>query len=360
MKRIITLISLAACIIATGCHSEKEEEHEELKFWVTSPLSKDTAITKEYVCQIHSIQHIEIRSIEKGYLQNIFVDEGQHVKKGQPLFQIMPTIYEAELQEAQAEARVAEIEYRNTKALADSNIVSQNELALVKARYDKVKAALSLAQAHLNFTDIHAPFDGLIDRFHARLGSLLDEGELLTELSDNSSLWVYFNVPEAEYLDYMGNAGMDNGKEVELLMANGRVFDQMGKISTIQADFNHETGNIAFRATFPNPKGMLRHGETGTVLMRVPLKDALLIPQKSTFEVLDKQYVYVVDAEHTIHSREVTIGAELPHLYAVTAGLKPDDKILLEGLRKVRENNEIDYDFVEPDSALSQLDLYAE
>ncbi len=360
MKKIATIIGLMAILLHTGCESGKEEEKEESKFLVTSPLEKDTCITKEYVCQIHSIQHIELRVLEKGYLENIYVDEGQFVKKGQMMFQIMPLLYQAELQKAEAEASFAEIEYLNTKSLADSNIVSKNELALAKAKYDKAKAELSLAQVHLGFTQIKAPFDGIMDRFHVRLGSLLDEGELLTSLSDNSKMWVYFNVPEAEYLDYKTKLKKDSLMKVSLLMANNQMFEYQGIVETIEADFNNETGNIAFRATFPNPNSLLRHGETGNIQIKTPLKNALLIPQKATFEVLEKKYVFVVDENNTIRSRQITVAAEMPHLYVVASGLSTNDKILLEGLRKVREKEEIDYEYVKPSSAMSHLELYAE
>ncbi|GAA5022463.1 hemolysin D [Marivirga lumbricoides] len=320
----------------------------------------DTTITEEFVCQIHSIQHIELRAQEKGYLQNIYVDEGDFVKKGQLLFQIMPRLYEAELQRVQAEVNFAEIEYQNTKKLADSNIVAPNELAMAQTKLQQAKAELALAKVHLDFTQIRAPFDGIIDRFHVRLGSLIDEGELLTNLSDNSKMWVYYNVPEAEYLEYKSEIQSDEKVKVSLLMANNKLFKFPGIVETIEADFNPETGNIPFRATFPNPDGLLRHGETGNILMHVPLKNALLIPQKATFEVLDKKYVYVIDKDNTVKSREITIGAEIPHLYAVTAGLSEDDKFMLEGLRLVRENDKIVAEYEEPASAISHLELYAE
>ncbi|GAB3820448.1 efflux RND transporter periplasmic adaptor subunit [Pontibacter rugosus] len=320
----------------------------------------DTTITENYVSQIQSIRHIELRAQERGYLQKIFVDEGQFVKAGQLMFQVMPTLYEAEKQKAQAEANFARIEYLNTKSLADSNIVSPNELAMAKAKYDKAKAELSLAQVHLQFTEIRAPFDGIIDRFRVRQGSLVEEGELLTELSDNSKMWVYYNVPEAEYLDYQATAHDDSKVNVHLMMANNREFEYPGVVETIEADFDNETGNIAFRATFPNPKGLLRHGETGNILMRVPITNALLIPQKATFEVLDKKYVYVIDKEGVLRSREIKIAAEMPHIYVVQGGLAESDRFLLEGLRLVRENEKIHYKFVEPTTVMSQLDLYAE
>lgn len=362
MKRILMLMGMCALVCQTSCtptNGEEKKEHE-TTFLVSSPMKMDTTITKDYVSQVHSIRHIELRAQEKGYLQKIFVDEGQFVKKGQLLFQIMPNLYQAELEKAQAEANFAKIEYQNTKSLADRNIVAPNELAMAKAKLDKAKADVSLANVHLQFTQIRAPFDGIIDRFHVRLGSLVDEGELLTELADNSKMWVYYNVPEAEYLDYQTNEKKGDEVKVNLLMANNQLFKYPGVVETIEANFNHETGNIAFRATFPNPDGLLRHGETGNVRMGVPLKNTLLIPQKATFEVLEKKYVYVVDKNNTIKSREITIAAELPHIYAVQSGLAENDKILLEGLRLVRENEKIHSRFVAPGKVLSQLELYAE
>src|SRR5688572_27870742 len=334
MMRIAILVCLAF-LITTSCRHGEQEKHENTKFVVTSPVRKDTLVYHEYVCQIRSVQHIELRALERGYLQNIYVDEGQAVKKGQLMFQITPMIYEAEMQKAKAEVNFVEIEYLNTKNLADSGIVSSNELALSNAKLNKAKAELSLAKAHLDFTTIHAPFNGIMDRFQVRLGSLVEEGELLTTLSDNSKMWVYFNVPETEYLDYVTRVKPEKQQEVVLQMANNQLFEHKGVVETIEADFNNETGNIAFRAVFTNPKGILRHGETGNILMPTPLINALLIPQKATFEILDKRYVYVVDKDNTIQTREITIGIELPHLYVITEGLQENEKILVEGLRKV-------------------------
>lgn len=359
MRRILVCMSLCSVLLSISCSSKHETKEEETQFLVTSPLKKDTITTREYVCQIHSIQHIEMRALERGYLQEIFVDEGQSVKKGQLMFRIMPLIYKAEMQKAAAEADFAEIEYQNTKSLADSNVVSKNELALARAKFNKAKAELSLAQTHLQFTDIKAPFDGIMDHFYVRQGSLVDEGDLLTTLSDNRKMWVYFNVPEAEYLNYKEHS-KDKPLKVNLMMANQEMFKYPGLVETIEADFNNETGNIAFRATFPNPESLLRHGETGNVQIASPFKNALIIPQKATFEVLEKKFVYVIDKDNTVKSREITIAAELPHIFIVASGLNPTDKILLEGLRQVKENDKIEYSFAKPDSVISHLSLYAE
>lgn len=355
-------LGLTVLLFNASCKSEeKEEKKEEGKLVVTSPIRKDTLITTDYVCQIRSINNIELRALEKGYLQGIFVDEGKYVKKGQLMFQIMPNLYQAEMKKAEAEANYAEIEYKNTKSLADGNVVSANELALAKAKLDKALAELALTKVHLGFTEIRAPFDGIMDRLKVRKGSLVDEGDLLTTLSDNSKMWVYFNVPEAQYLNFKTHASGNNSMyQVKLRMANNELFKYTGIVETIEGEFDNETGNIAFRATFPNPEGLLRHGETGNIQVTVPVKNALLIPQKATFEVLDKIYVYVIDKDNIVRSRPVTIASELPHLYAISAGLSTGDKILLEGLRKVKENQKIEYKFEEPSQVISHLSLYAE
>ena len=359
-KILLGFMSLCVILFYTSCDSHKEKKEEEVTFLVTSPIKMDTSIIKNYVCQIHAIQHIELRTLEKGYLQETYVDEGQKIKAGQTMFQIMPKLYEAETQKAQAEADFALIEYKNTKRLADSSIVAPNELALAKAKLDKAQAELSLTQVHLGFTKISAPFDGIMDRLQVRKGSLLDEGELLTTLSDNSTMWVYFNVPEYEYLEYKENEKKDSLMKVNLLMANNKLFKYGGEVKAIEADFNNETGNIAFRATFPNPDGLLRHGETGNIQMTVPFKDAIIIPQKATFEILEKKYVFVVDKENVVHQKEIVVAAELPDLYVIQAGLKEGDKILLEGIRKVRNNDKIEFEYKEPKEVLKTLEVYVE
>ncbi len=359
-KFIVTVFAVLLTLAFTSCETKKEKHEESTTFLVTHPIKKDTSITKDYVSQIHSIRHIELRALEKGYLKDIYVDEGQFVKQGQKMFQIMPNIYEAELNRAKAESHVAEIELQNTQLLADGNVVSHNELAMAKAKLDKAKAEVALAQTHLGFTNVKAPFDGIMDHLEVREGSLLDEGELLTKLSDNSKMWVYFNVPEAEYLDYITSKEKGSKQKVTLLMANNKPFNQTGIVETIEGEFNNQTGNIAFRATFPNPDGILRHGETGSILMTVPHKDAIVIPQKATFEILDKTYVFVLDKSNVVKQREITIGAELPHLFIVEKGLTEDDTILLEGIRMVKNNEKIKTEVVDPNTVLSKLELYAE
>lgn len=358
MKRYFLLATLAA-IPGLGCHHESHATEAEPRYLATNPLRTGTELTQEYVAQIRAIQHIELRALEKGYLQGVFVDEGQNVTAGRRMFQLLPVVYQAEVEKAKAEAELSEIEYKNTKILADKSVVSPNELSLANAKLHKAKAEVALASTHRSLTEIRAPFGGIVGRFHARLGSLVAEGDLLTTLSDNSTVWVYFNVSEREYLEYQAHFHGEHPK-VGLVMADGRVFDQPGKVETIEADFDNGTGNVAFRAAFPNPKGLLRHGETGKIRVTVPVPNALLVPQKATFDVLDRKFVYVVDKDHVVHSRPVTVSAELPHVFVVASGVDEHDTILVDGLRKVRDGDTVATDLKPSSEVLSHLDVPAE
>jgi len=359
-SKVILVLSLVIILLG-GCQSADHSVHEAaLKLEVTNPLRKNLYLPNEYVGQIHAIRRIELRTMERGYLENIYVDEGQKVREGQPLFKLMQNHYLAELDKSAAEASALLIEYENTKALADQNIVSRNELALAKANLDKANADVTMAKTHLAWTRINAPFDGFVDRLHVRKGSLLEEGEELTTLSDISTMWVYFNLHEAEYLDYVSGKTKQSNVKVQLKMANGKIFDQMGVIETVVADFDNKTGNIEFRAAFPNPNNVLRHGQTGSVLMSTPYMNAIVIPQKATFEVLDKTYVYVVNGNSELEQRLITVAAELPHVYIIKDGLKENDTVLLEGLRKVGKGQKIVADFRQAEQVIAGLNLYAE
>ena len=360
MKRIVMFVGMCSMLYQTGCTPKTEEKEEAAKYTVTSPLKIDTSFTKEYVSQIRSLRNIEIRAQEKGYLQNVYVDEGQFVKAGQVLFRIMPKIYEAEFMKARAEVKVAEIEVQNTKTLADKNVVSKNELAMAEAKLDQAKAEMSLAKLHLSFTEIRAPFDGTIDRIPLKLGSLVDEGELLTSLSDNSQMFVYFNVSEPEYLDYQTNARGRANNKVSLLLANNQAFQYKGDVEIIESEFDSETGNIAFRARFPNSEKLLRNGETGKVQMTVPLRNALIVPQKATYEIQDKVYVFVVGKDHVVRSRNISIGSKMPDLYVVESGISENDQILLDGIQKAKDDDKIEFEYQKPGEVISHLKLKAE
>lgn len=341
---------------------DSNDEASHTTYQVSKPLVKDLTLNDEYVCQIRAIQHIEIRSLEKGYLQNVLVDEGQSVRQGQLLFQIKPSVYEADVQKSEAEVELSKIELQNNQALVEKDIISPSEAAMSAAKLAKVQAELELAKTHLGFTEIRAPFDGLIGRFgDIRLGSLLEENQLLTTLSDTHRLWVYFNVPEAIYLDYMKNRRKGgSAQHVQLELANKEIYPETGTIEAIQSDFNSASGNIAFRASFSNPQGLLRYGQTGKILWPKNINRAVIVPQKSTFEILDKRFIFVVDKSGVIHEREIKVAGEAPNIYIVESGINPDEMFLLERQNKLDKGDKISYELIDPQRAIESLKLYAE
>jgi membrane fusion protein (multidrug efflux system) len=341
---------------------EEQPHQEHHKLVVTSPKAMDVVITQQYVCLIHSRRHINVCALENGYLQEIAVREGQAVKQGEVMFRILPILYKAKLDAELAEARLAQLEYKNTESLyKGSAAVSQNEVLLFKAKYDRAKAKADLAQAEMNFTEVRAPFDGIVDRQHEQLGSLIKEGDILTTLSDNSLMWVYFNVPESDYLEYMARSDRDKqDQKIELVLANGNKFQHTGKIGAIEAQFNNETGNIPFRADFPNPDGLLRHGQTGNVLIHRTSNNAIVIPQRATFEILDKRYVYVVDKDDVVHQRVIAVQNELDDIFVINKGLDVNDRILFEGVRQVRDGEKAEYEFRSPEEVMANQKNHAE
>lgn len=357
MKQFVCLLAIACLAAQVSCKSKTEEKEAKLTYTATSPLRIDTAYTREYVAQIQSVRNIEIRAQEKGYLQSILADEGRSVKAGQTLFKIVPTMYQAEFLKAQAAVKEAELELLNAKTLSDKDIVSKSESAIAQAKLDEAKADLALAQLHLSLTEIKAPYDGVLDRIPLKLGSLIEEGALLTTLSDNQSVFAYFNVPEREYLDFKAQGDTGRLRNVGLLLANNQPHRYRGTVETIEGEFDNETGNIAFRAKFPNPDLLLKHGETGKVQMAIPMKQAIIIPQKATYEVQDKVYVFVIDQNNVVKSRNVVIKYRLPNIYVVESGLDENDRILLEGVQNVKDDDKIEYTYQAPDSVLAHLQL---
>lgn len=366
--RAKVMTSQAVSKLKSLFQKHEEEHHEEQrKVVTTSPKAMEVIITEPYVCQIHSQKHIEVCALDSGYLQEILVNEGQTVKKGDLMFRILPVLYKAKLDAELAEAHLAELEYNNTENLFKGNsvvaqVVSKNEVLLFKAKLDRARAKAELAQAEYNFTEIRAPFDGIVDRRREQLGSLIKEGELLTTLSDNSVMWVYFNVTEAQYLEYKSLSQQDrDSQKIELKLANGNIFPQTGKIGAIEAQFNNQIGTIAFRADFPNPEHLLRHGQTGTILISRPLKNALVIPQRATFEILDKRYVWVVDENEVAHQTLIRVSKhELEDIFIVEEGLGAEDRIVLEGVRQVQDGEKVESEFRKPEEALKNQKFHAE
>ena len=343
------LLSACSKNQADGGHHEEAPQPVVL----TTPSVMDVPTTQAYVCRMQSRRHIEIRALNGGYLEEIPIQEGQAVRAGERLYGIYPVLYRTKLEAEKAELRLTEINLQNTEMLAGKGFVSTPEVARAKAERDRAKANLDRATAEFGFTSIVAPFDGIMGRQLLQQGSLIGEGDTLTTLSDNAVMWVYFNVPEADYLRFKSLRGASDtgsprklefsGATIQLRLANGQIFDKNASTTlTIESEFNRETGNIEFRADLPNPEGLLRHGQTGTLLINQKLSGALVIPQRATFEILDRRYVFVVDEKAIAHQREITVARELEDIFVIKNGLKAGEKFVFEGVREVRDGKHLE------------------
>jgi membrane fusion protein, multidrug efflux system len=333
-----------------------EKERPPQKVVVTSPQVKDVVATRRYPCQIRSQRHIQVRALQVGYLDSVPVKEGQAVKKGDVLFKAVPILYQAKLDAELTEVEVARIELEFTKKLLEQKKAAAQEVALYEAKLKKAQAKAKIAQVELNFATVRAPFDGLVGHLQQQEGSLVKEGDVLTTLSDNSVMWVYFNVSEARYLEYRADPDKDKGGKIDLVLADDKKFGQAGKISAIEGQFNNQTGNISFRADFPNPRRLLRHGMTGSVSIHRTLKNVTVIPQRATFEVLDRRCVYVVGKDGVVHLRQIVVENEMDDIFVVGKGLEATDKIVLEGGRRLRDGDKVEYVFRKPEESPAKID----
>ncbi len=347
---LVAIVFLSIC----ACNTEIKKPNVE-GVPIITVKQMDTVLKKNLVADIHAIQNTELRAKVSGYLEGIHADEGKYVQKDQLLFRINSKEYEAELAKAQANlaiamanAKVIKLEAEQTRLLVNKNVVSKTELELALAKVKSAEASVreaesieKSAQIKLSYTKVKAPFSGLLDRIPLKKGSLVDEGKLLSSLSDVREIYAYFNVSEIEYLIYSESlkAKKDSHRdEVALVLANGKTYPYPGKIETIEGEFNSETGSIAFRARFPNPDKLLRHGATGKIILTTPIKDVLIIPQKCVFEIQDKNYVFVVDKNNTVRFQNIITQARIDQFYIVSSGLKTGDRVVYEGVQSMKEH----------------------
>ncbi|WP_367913905.1 efflux RND transporter periplasmic adaptor subunit [Leadbetterella sp. DM7] len=356
MKNYILITAIA--LFAVSCSKDKQRETDQAgedKFPVAHPIIKPANNRSEFVAEINAKQNVEIRSKIRGFVEKVLVDEGQFVKNGQLLFSVSNTLHQQELAKTQAQVKIAEaelkaikLELENSKNLFDKNIISKAELDLASARVEAANAKVAetrseeeRARLNVSFSQIRAPFDGIINRIPNKAGSLVEEGALLTTISNNAEVYTYFNVSEKDYLDFVLNEGEGVASEVTLSLANGMEYPYKGRIETSESEFDRNTGNIAFRARFPNPERLLKHGGSGKVILDNTIPDAIHVPQRSTFEVQDKLYVYVLDAENVLQQRTLQPVMRVPHYYIVDDGIAPGDRILFEGVQNVKAGQKI-------------------
>jgi membrane fusion protein (multidrug efflux system) len=349
--KVFTIYGFAMLALLLHACSQSKFQKEIGEYSVFLPVVKDTVYYKEYVAEIQSRQNVEIRNRVNGYVDKILVDEGQTVRQGQVLFVISNPHFiqalqkaEALLSSAVAESRTAELAMKNVQALVEKRIVSETELEMSKAKLDAANAKIQEASAevansklNISMCEIKAPFDGVLNRIPYKKGSMVEEGTLLTTLSDNSEVFAYFKVSERDFLDYILSKKENNSSETELILANHQLYSQKGRIETIDGEVDKASGNIAFRARFKNDGNILKNGSSGKIRVATTLRSALIIPQKSTLEIQDKTFVFVLDSANRVELRSFLPKLRLPNFYVVESGITENDKVIFEGIQTLKD-----------------------
>ena len=329
---------------------------------VIAVKQQSTTLFKEYASKLEGQQTVEIRPKIAGYIDKIMVDEGAFVKKGQILFRLNANDLQAAVRSAEASVKVAEanlnsaaINLEKTKPLVEKNIISKFELASVEstvkgqeAQLAQAKANLENAKANLQYTVITSPAEGTIGTFPYRVGSLVSStsAEPLTTVSNTKKMYAYFSLNEKEFLTLTKGLEGKNLQEkftklpeVSLILADNSVYEKPGRIETASGLVDQTTGAVNIRATFPNTEGLLRNGGSGMVRIPQFIESAILIPQKTTYELQGKYFVYLVGADNKVHNTEIEVlVGNLKDAYVVTKGLKVGDQIVLQGIASLRND----------------------
>lgn len=349
----ILSLSLFAC---SQPQNNNENTNFEAEIIELSP--SDTVVSVDYVAEIHARNYVEIRARFGGLLEQIMIDEGQLVQAGQSLFKLSSTEAEATLSSAKAAVSLAEAELRKTRleskrveGLVQNKVVAATELQLAeaeveitRARLEDAKANLKKAESQLGFAIVKAPFTGRVNRFPLKMGAVVEPGQLLTSLSDNSQILAYFSISEKDYLENRSNLSSGNAslpKKASLILSDGSLFDEVGQVETAESEFDQNTGTLALRARFSNPDGLLKHRSTGVVRLELSQKGVFLIPQKAVQEIQDRYFVFTVGANEIAQMKAFMPITRVGNYYIVREGFVPGERIVAEGVRAVKEGAKV-------------------
>ncbi len=373
MRKNIFMVAATIVVALPSCkHKGAGVSSVKEEMPVTTVIKKTVKAGHHYVADIQAFRNVELRSKISGFLEQILVDEGSTVRKGQLLFKISDGEHRAELSRAEAalnsaksDAKVMELELERVSLLVERKIISSTELDLAKAKLKAAKSRIEEAnsmkqnaQTKLSYTLVTSPFDGVIDRIPLKTGSLLSEGTLITSVSDIASVNAYFNISETEYLALSRESGRDSALKkhpVRLLLSDGHDFGHDGKIETVVSEFNENTGSISLRANFPNPNGLLKHKATGKIVIENTVNDALLLPQKSVFEIQDKYYVFTLTDSNIVKMRNFVPDGRNGQYYIVKSGLKQGDRVVFEGIQGIKDGDALVPKNINPDSLFTIL-----
>ncbi len=349
-------IMLAAVALFPSCSKQQQQMQAPAPEIATITLTPQSAdLQSTFPATIKGKTDIDIRPQVTGFITKVNVDEGQRVHKGQVLFTLDQVTFQAAVDQAKAAVNnaqtavnTAKMTADNKKKLFDKNIISeyeyqlsQNSLAQAQAQLANAKAALASAQKNLAYTVVTAPSDGVVGTIPNREGSLASpsSAQPLTTVSDNSQVYAYFSLTENDLLNLVGegertmDAAIKAMPEVQLRMSDGSIYPYTGKVATVSGVIDNATGASSVRALFNNPNGVLRSGATGQVILPDNKEAVIVIPQKATFELQDRRFVYVVNDSNKVVSTPITVEANNDGKnFVVNTGLQSGQRIAIEGV----------------------------
>ena len=363
-KNLIQSIAGAMlCIFLFSCGGKNAQTGGMAREYAVMTLEPDSMEWySNYPAAIKGKRDIEIRPNVSGFITELRVDEGSVVRKGQVLFVIDTVPYKAALKVAEtnvevarANAETARLTAENKRELQRRDIISEYDLQMAENSYASAKAQLAQAEAQLvnarnndSYTRVTSPLDGVVGEIPFRVGSLVSPSSTtpLTTVSDNSEMYVYFSMTERQVLELAAQYGADNFlkklPEVSLKLSDGSVYPLKGEIETISGIIDTQNGSSNMRATFANPHKLLRSGGSGVIMIPMKNNQALLVPQKATYEIQDKKFVYVLNDDSTVKSTEITVSSiDNGKDYMVLSGLKVGDRIVIEGVNTLKDGMKI-------------------
>ncbi|MCW2118392.1 efflux RND transporter periplasmic adaptor subunit [Flavobacterium sp. 7A] len=351
MKKIsLTIISLVL-LVACGKKNEEKAAPPVMPYKVVAVAPSNTTLLAEYPATLEGASDVDIRAKVDGYIEKIYVQEGQEVKAGQILFKLETQTANQEANAAKAKMSASQVEVNRLKPLVDRNIISDVQLETAKANLASAKSTYQSIVAKINYATIKSPVNGIVGNLPLKVGSYVNSqtAEPMTRVSDVSTIFAYFSVNEKQQLDIMMNAEGTSFQSkiakmprVNLILSNGSLFDQKGKIETFSGQANTQTGSFNVRASFANSNHLLRSGGSGTIQIPTDLQNVILIPQNATLELQDKRIVLITDKENKVKAVPVEVRT-VPggRFFVVDKGLNVGDKILIEGVGIVSEGTQI-------------------
>lgn len=382
MRSLPALILINGILFLSSCGNKAGDQQTANMpppaYPVFKVIAQTSTIKTAYPATLQGEQNIEIRPKIDGYIEKIYVDEGAVVKKGQLLFRINAPQYQqdvnnaaAAITSAEADVSAAELQVKKVKPLVEQDIVSKYELESAEYTLQTRKAALAQARANLanartnlGYADVTSPVNGVVGTIPYRLGSLVSSTTTmpLTTVSSINNVFAYFSMNEKQLLDfsreYKGNtleAKLKQLPAVTLILADGSEYPEKGRVETVAGLLNTETGSASFRAVFPNPVHLLRSGASAVVEIPVTINDAIIIPQRSTYELQGKRFVYLVNDSNKVISTEIEVmSVAAGQYFVVTGGLKPGNTVVYESTSSLQDSTVIKPD-MQPENKVYNL-----